>query len=79
MFHTSLVIYHNVLVILGTLSDLSRQQTIYKAIASFSLCMTHDQQIVVIFFYQCGIKLELGIILLGHSFRNRAVIRNFRF
>ena len=63
MFHTSLIVYHNIRIMILIFCKLCLKKTIDIAIAAFSLCSAHNQQIKIIFFCQSIFKThrELGI------------------
>ena len=77
MFHTSLIVYHNIRIMILIFCKLCLKKSINIAIAAFSLCSAHNEQIKIIFFCQSIFETHLCIIRFGHSFRNRTFFDNF--
>ena len=78
MLHTSLIVYHYILVILGTLCNLRlTADHLQSNSIPFPVCDPSPADRNHPASDQCAdSELELRVILLGHSFRNRVGTRN---
>ena len=78
MFHSRFIIYYKIRIIVLQLLKLRLKKSIYKTVAAFPLCASHNKKIKIIIFHQCRIKFNFCIICLGHTSWNRAVLCHLR-
>ena len=77
MFHSSLIVYDKVRIIILIFCELSLKKSVHITVTAFSLSSSHYKKIKIIILNQCIFKTHFRIIRLGYSGRDRILFCKF--